>query len=215
VADAIRLLGRPLATGKPVGFAIVDADFREGDGIEAARLISADGRLPVVVLLRTTEFGERATRCRESGLRAVIAKPVSPRPFAEAVRRTLGLTGDVDAALAAAPGSSAHGKVLDVLLAEDNVVNQKLAMRMLERLGHRVTLARNGEEAVELATHEHFDVILMDVQMPVLGGIDATRAIRAHEKAAGTAPVPVVAHCAGHAGRSRAVPVCGHDRLSV
>jgi two-component system sensor histidine kinase/response regulator len=191
--DAVGLLGGPLASGRRIQFAIVDADMHNGDGIEAARLLGADGRLPIVVLLNSNHFAERSARCREEGLLAVVAKPLSPAALAEGISIALRLPAN--AAPSEQPGEEgpAPARSLDVLLAEDNPVNQKLAIRMLERLGHRVVLACNGEEAVERAAKQHFDAILMDVQMPVLGGIDATRAIRAREQKAGAPPVPVVA----------------------
>ncbi len=81
---------------------------------------------------------------------------------------------------------------LHVLLAEDNVVNQRLAASLLERRGHRVTIAANGREAVNACERNGFDVVLMDVQMPEMGGFEATQAIRAHEAVAGTR-VPIIA----------------------
>jgi PAS domain S-box-containing protein len=82
---------------------------------------------------------------------------------------------------------------LEVLLAEDNPVNQKVARSMLERIGHRVTVAQDGAVAAELVRRRRFDVILMDVQMPVMNGLDAARAIRAHESITGALPVPIIA----------------------
>jgi CheY-like chemotaxis protein len=81
---------------------------------------------------------------------------------------------------------------LDVLIAEDNVVNQRLAMRLLEKRGHRVTVVNNGQEAVELLERSNFDLVLMDVQMPLLDGIAATMLIRQREKETGSHQ-PIVA----------------------
>ncbi len=87
-------------------------------------------------------------------------------------------------------GPSSGG--MRVLLAEDSMVNQKLAVALLEEGGHAVVVAENGEIAVDLAARQQFDVVLMDVQMPVMDGIDATKAIREHEKTSGNR-IPIIA----------------------
>src|SRR5439155_6300415 len=91
-------------------------------------------------------------------------------------------------AAAAAPTT----RPLRVLLAEDSIVNQRLAVGLLERHGHRVTIANNGREALELAEQDNFDVILMDVQMPEVDGLEATRTIRQREERSGQ-HVPIIA----------------------
>jgi CheY-like chemotaxis protein len=80
-----------------------------------------------------------------------------------------------------------------VLLVEDHPTNQKLALGLLERWGHAATLARNGQEAIDLWQRQHFDVILMDMQMPVMGGVEATRLIRAEEAARALPRTPIIA----------------------
>ena len=84
------------------------------------------------------------------------------------------------------------GPALRILLAEDNVVNQKVAARVLERRGHRITLANNGAEAVTLFARDKFDLILMDIQMPEMNGYEATTAIRDRERTTG-AHIPIIA----------------------
>jgi len=88
--------------------------------------------------------------------------------------------------------SDGTGRSLHVLLAEDNLINQKVAQRLLERRGHTVTIANNGCEAVELFRHAAFDVVLMDVQMPEMDGFAATAAIRELQRASGIW-VPIIA----------------------
>lgn len=129
-----------------------------------------------------------AFRCEQLGIRTRIIKPCTPADVHGALISALSAPQqeaymleafDVDGALERErpPGSRLH-----VMLAEDNPVNQAVAVKMLERAGHKVTLANDGREAVELFERERFDVILMDVQMPILGGFEATRAIRAREQ---------------------------------
>jgi CheY-like chemotaxis protein len=83
-------------------------------------------------------------------------------------------------------------RCLHILLAEDNVVNQRLAVRMLEKVGHTVVVAPNGEVALAALTQETFDLVLMDVQMPIMGGFETTAAIRTQEQATG-AHIPIIA----------------------
>ena len=107
---------------------------------------------------------------------------------------------------ALAPGGSADGDAreggLRILLAEDHPVNQRLMLNLLEHAGHRVALARNGQEAVDLAADQPFDLILMDMQMPVLGGAEATARIREGERLAG-GHVPIVALSAAFLAEDR------------
>jgi CheY-like chemotaxis protein len=101
------------------------------------------------------------------------------------LQNMVAVVGTIEAALT--PERSLH-----VLLAEDNVVNQRVAMRLLEKRGHRVTIAASGRDALDAVERENFDLILMDVQMPDLDGIEATAAIREREKTTGT-HTPIVA----------------------
>jgi CheY-like chemotaxis protein/HPt (histidine-containing phosphotransfer) domain-containing protein len=132
-------------------------------------------------------------RCREVGASASLLKPIKQ---SELLNTILDLLSTVPARRAAQAGAvePAPGarRPLRVLLAEDNSVNQRLAVRVLEKQGHTVAVAGNGREAVEASARECFDLVLMDVQMPELGGMEATRLIRAREKEAG-GHVPIIA----------------------
>jgi len=94
----------------------------------------------------------------------------------------------------ALPSDAEHAIPLHILLAEDNVVNQKLAVRILEKFGHKVTIVSNGKMAVECYDNKHFDLILMDVQMPIMGGFEATQEIRKLERLKGKGDhLPIIA----------------------
>jgi CheY-like chemotaxis protein len=143
--------------------------------------------LPVILL--TSDHPAAGAR-RDTGAAAVLTKPVGPSELFAALGRALGvaLAGAEKAAVARPRGSRA----LSILVAEDNPVNQRLAVRLLERQGHTVVVAGNGEEALAALEQRPFDLVLMDVQMPGMDGLQATASIRRREAVEG-GHVPIVA----------------------
>jgi CheY-like chemotaxis protein len=130
------------------------------------------------------------SRCEELGLAAYLTKPVKQT---ELYRAILAALGTPETRPKAAPALLPRAvRSLRVLLAEDNPVNQKLAVRLLEKQGHVIAVAANGKEAVEMVEHQPFDVVLMDVQMPEMDGFEATAAIRRREQDTGR-HIPIVA----------------------
>jgi CheY-like chemotaxis protein len=145
-----------------------------------------------MMLSSSGQSGERAL-CREIGIANHLTKPVDPRDLLSAIARTLARDHTPRAAIPEVMlADNLPERRLHVLLAEDNAVNQRLAASLLERRGHRVTIAANGREALAAFDKQRFDVVLMDVQMPEMGGFDATAAIRKKEEATG-GRVPIVA----------------------
>ncbi|HEX3646159.1 MAG TPA: response regulator, partial [Vicinamibacterales bacterium] len=172
---------------------LLDANMPGMDGFAVAGAIAADATLAgatVMMLTSSGEFGDQS-RCNELGIAVYLTKPVYSADLLAAIERAIGsrpvpappamISGAKAAPMAMAPG----GTLVRVLLVEDNVVNQRVAAGLLRRRGHAVTIAAHGGEALARLEGESFDVVLMDVQMPVMGGLDATRAIRAREHVSG------------------------------
>ncbi len=196
---ALALLDRAGNVGQPVSLVVTDLHMPGMDGFELTRAIRDHprfGSLPIILLTSSASPGDKAV-CDELGVAARLLKPVKQSLLLDNIMRILGAAdrSRAPAAAASPPRAPAPGpRPLRVLLAEDNPVNQKFAVRVLEGAGHSVVVANNGREAVERSGSEPFDIVLMDIQMPEMDGLDATRAIRAREGEAG-APrrVPIIA----------------------
>jgi len=183
--------------GHPFSLVLLDANMPDMDGFEVARRIKESARLagPTIMMLSSSgQHGETA-RCRSLGIANHLTKPVEQRELLAAIRRALA-AHDYAGRAHALPGSMLPSQPperrLHVLLAEDNVVNQRLAASVLERRGHRVTISGNGKEALTALDHHRFDIVLMDVQMPEMGGFDTTFAIRERERSSG-GHLPIIA----------------------
>jgi signal transduction histidine kinase/CheY-like chemotaxis protein len=196
---ALARLTDAAGAGHPFPLVLMDCHMPEMDGFGLAGLIRGDPRLADTVLMMLTSAvdPDQADRSRELGIAASIAKPVRQDDLFAAITRAMGaLSGPAEAAPAPVADSAAAAhpapRSLRILLAEDNPVNQRLATELLHRRGHTVTVAENGEIAARLAGAQRFDIILMDVQMPVMEGFEATRIVRERERATG-GHVPIVA----------------------
>ena len=179
--------------GRPYSIALIDGTLPDADAFELATRATAEG-MQVIVLADTTQ-GPAIAHAREAGRVHTLVKPVSQSTLHDAITVLLDPTMTQAEAMPAPTATSApaaHDNVcLDVLLVEDNGVNRKLATRLLEKLGHSVNEAHDGAIAVAMTAGHDYDVILMDMQMPVTDGLEATRAIRARET--GSRRVPIIA----------------------
>ena len=208
--QALTLLRQAAAGGEPFDVAILDLLMPEMDGFELARAISADPDLAATRLILLTSVGMRgqAGLAKEAGIAAYLTKPVHRAHLYDCLSRMIEMPAKP------APGSAdgdirqrSHDVLLTrhvlkelevaekirILVAEDNIVNQKVAVCQLEKLGYRADVVANGLEAVEAVSRINYALILMDCQMPEMDGFEATAAIRKEERDQKRPRVPIVA----------------------
>ncbi|MGD1211954.1 MAG: response regulator [Candidatus Acidiferrales bacterium] len=180
--------------GRPFRLVITDMQMPEKDGftlIQEIRKSSAFGMLPVLVLSSSGQPGE-AARCRQLGVSGYLTKPAQPSELLDAILIALSKPEVIQTQSIATQDTALPSQRGKVLLVEDNAVNRKLARALLEKHGYTVVSAENGQEALEALERESVDLVLMDVQMPVMNGFEAIRAIRAKERGTG-AHLPIIA----------------------
>jgi two-component system sensor histidine kinase/response regulator len=186
--EALGQLSAAREAGKPFGLILTDMHMPKMDGFTLIERIRQRPELSTATIVMLTSAGHRgdAVRCQELGVAAYLLKPIRQSELREAIARVLGAR-EQDGAIPLITRFSVQdvrdpSVFLKVLLAEDNAVNQRLAVRLLEKRGHHVTVAGNGREALQALEKESFDLVFMDVQMPELDGFEATAAIREREK---------------------------------
>jgi CheY-like chemotaxis protein/HPt (histidine-containing phosphotransfer) domain-containing protein len=192
--EAMAALRDAHAAGQPFALGLLDCMMPDIDGFGLTEQIQRDSALAQTVLIMISSAGQGkvATRCREMGLAGYLSKPLKQSELFDAI--VTALSQKPAAREPSAPAAPASGlrRNLRVLLAEDNAVNQRLAVKLLEKQGHQVVVAGNGNEALAALERDQFDFILMDVQMPEMGGLEATARIRERENATG-GHIPIVA----------------------
>jgi two-component system sensor histidine kinase/response regulator len=192
-AEALDLFRKSVEQGAPFTVVLLDQNMPGMDGYAVAekiRLFPKEEQ-PLIVILSSAPASVEPARLKELGIERSLIKPLRRAALYEAIRQDL----ELPALSAKIPIPSEEiGKTpgLRLLIVEDNRVNQKLATRLLEKMGHHVTLAINGREAIELLKPHSFDLVLMDIQMPVMGGVEATQKIRHAERTSG-GHIPIIA----------------------
>ena len=193
---AMQALEIAKSTGGSFPLVLLDSQMPGMDGFALAEQIQKDpahGALQIIMLTSAGQLGH-AARCRELGIGAYLVKPFHRAELMEAISQILnkGASKPKEQPLVTRHTLREDVNRVRVLLAEDNFVNQTLAVRLLEKRGYHVTVTSDGRAAVEAAETNQFDIVLMDVQMPGMDGFEATAAIRAREKTTGE-HIPIIA----------------------
>jgi PAS domain S-box-containing protein len=186
-AEALSALGK-VDSKNAFALALLDVHMPDMDGFAVAEQIRNSYKQQgiKVILLTSASRPSDVARCRELGISDYLSKPIKQSELFDAIVTAMAEHGRKHEGYESASAFiQASERSLRVLLAEDNPVNQTLAIRILEKLGHKVQVVNNGREALERSQAEEFDLILMDVQMPQMDGLEATTAIRAAESYTG------------------------------
>ncbi len=205
--DALEAMTKAQKEKQPYELVLLDARMPDMDGFSVAKEMQTRGWLKHTSIIILTSVGQKGDgkKCRELGISTYLIKPIKQSSLFDAimetVRRRLNPDGDKGG-----PDHDAKERDLitrhtlkeaerkvNILLAEDNKVNQMFAKKLLKKLGYGITVAENGKEAVEAVKKGGFDLVLMDIQMPIMGGVEATGEIRKLETESSSPYIPIIA----------------------
>jgi CheY-like chemotaxis protein len=218
---ALTALDEAVQRGAPFHIALIDQMMPEMDGVELGRRISAEPAFAQTKLILATSLGVRglAARAEACGFAVALSKPIMQGKLLECVAQLCGV--DIAVAALPAPTGAAATRAgardigpLRILVVEDNQVNQLLATVLLSKAGHRIDIAANGLEALDAVSSRPYDLILMDVQMPEMDGVEATKRIRAMAGAARAIPIIAMTANAMKGDRERLLAVGMNDYVS-
>ena len=193
---AMAALLQAKSAGKSFPLILLDAQMPEMDGFALAEYIKRHPDFRTGTVMMVSSSGQRgdSMRCRDLGIASYLTKPVRQGELLDAILIAVGTPVKHATKTSPAARRAPHDPAcsLQILLAEDNAVNQLLVVRLLEKWGHKVTIASNGRKALDALSKDSYDLILMDVQMPEMNGWEATRAIREMERETGR-HIPIIA----------------------
>ncbi|MBU0681278.1 MAG: response regulator [Proteobacteria bacterium] len=200
--SGVAAIQKAAAAGTPFELILLDCRMPDMDGFEVAEHIHKDPALAglTVMMLTSDNRQEHTARAKELGIKEYLVKPVKRKLLVSTLQKIMPGKGRHSAspAIAATKKQPSKRRVaaarspLHILLAEDDLVNQKVASKMLENMGHHVSIAYDGKVAVEMFVAEPYDLVLMDINMPVMDGYEATRLIKAEQGRTGRY-APIVA----------------------
>lgn len=192
--ESIELANKMIMDGQNIDLIILDMQMPDMDGIETARRFKAASATEDIPLTMVSSLGILENIPPDSGIVLCLSKPIRQKQFLNHISLVLGKHTDTEKhASQQQQSEKVYFPNARILLVEDNIVNQEMATEMLKLLGIEPSLATNGLEAVEVFKFGEFDLVLMDCQMPILDGYDATRQIREFENSSGIKPTPVIA----------------------
>jgi two-component system sensor histidine kinase/response regulator len=190
---ALALLAESMRTGGSFSTILIEKELRDTEGMALLEAVHASpsGNVPVILThVRPLDMADRM-RYEKLGVKRTLLKPFRRSALYEALQDCLGEVNEVPTPVVAQPVKELRAS-LRILLAEDNLINQRLISRLLEKMGHTVTIAENGQIALRLCSEKEFDLVAMDMQMPIMDGLEATERIRSREKVTGR-HIPIVA----------------------
>jgi signal transduction histidine kinase/CheY-like chemotaxis protein len=191
---ALDAMNQQVSCGDPFRLVVLDANMPGMDGFSVAESIKANPRFAAttIMLLSSATQHDDAVRCRRLGISNYLVKPIKQSELLKAITIALG-EAQVLQSQAAVNGSSKPDSRTQILLAEDNVINQRLMVGLLEKRGYNVVVASDGREALSHLENEVYDVALMDLQMPEMNGLEVTAALRLLEAQTKRGHLPIIA----------------------
>lgn len=194
--QAIQEVKKAETENRPFALILIDAQMPGMDGFELARRLREELQVksPQIIMLSSLDRTMDTSRCQQYGIQSVLMKPITPSDLWDAVVRAINpQVVDTESSTSSTTWLPVTGRrSYRILLAEDNEINQKLATLILKEMGHKVRVVGNGVQAVKAVKEGTFDLVLMDIQMPVMDGLEATQTIRKNEILTGK-HIPIIA----------------------